>query len=66
MDTDSRENPGYIVVTTLLAHEPREHLSEAGMYAFTADVTKDGDVQALLAQVTKIGEGCLDVLVNNA
>jgi 1-acylglycerone phosphate reductase len=58
--------PGFTVVTTLLAHESREHLIDAGIWAFAADVTKDADIEKLREEVASIGHGRLDILVNNA
>ena len=57
---------GYKVVTTLLAHEPCEHLTDNGIHAFTADVTKDLDIERLCNDVSNLSPGGLDVLVNNA
>ncbi|CAG8978207.1 hypothetical protein HYALB_00011442 [Hymenoscyphus albidus] len=57
---------GYTVITTLLSHESRNHLTDAGINVFTADVTKDEDTIALRDEVIKITGGGLDVLVNNA
>ena len=53
-------------MTTLLSHESSTHLTENGIHSFTADVTKDEDVEALREKVTGITNGQLDVLVNNA
>ncbi|KAK0615694.1 short chain dehydrogenase [Bombardia bombarda] len=60
------KSKGYTVITTLLAHEPREHLTNAGIHAFTADVTKDEDIEELRHNVTKISNDKLAVMVNNA
>ncbi|KAI0393706.1 hypothetical protein F5Y17DRAFT_295940 [Xylariaceae sp. FL0594] len=57
---------GYLVFTTLLAHEPREHLTEAGIQAFTADVTSDDQITALRDTIDSVTHGKLDVLVNCA
>ncbi|KAI1104956.1 hypothetical protein F4804DRAFT_305563 [Jackrogersella minutella] len=57
---------GYTVITTLLAHESRSHLTDAGIHVFTADVTKDEDTAALRDNVVDLTGGGLDVLVNNA
>ncbi|KAI8635405.1 short chain dehydrogenase [Xylariaceae sp. FL1651] len=57
---------GYTVLTTLLAHEPREHLTKLGITAFTADVTKDSDIEQLRKDVSGITGGSLSILVNNA
>ncbi|KAI0401621.1 hypothetical protein F4802DRAFT_579778 [Xylaria palmicola] len=57
---------GYTVITTLLPHESRTHLTDAGIHVFTSDVTKDEDTIALRDKVTEITKGGLDVLVNNA
>lgn len=53
-------------MTTLLSHESSTHLTECGIHSFTADVTKDEDIEALREKVTGITNGQLDVLVNNA
>ncbi|KAJ0289810.1 hypothetical protein COL922a_014284, partial [Colletotrichum nupharicola] len=57
---------GYDVFTTLLAHEPREHLVDEGIHAFTADVTKDADIISLKETISSETSGSLDVLVNCA
>jgi NAD(P)-dependent dehydrogenase (short-subunit alcohol dehydrogenase family) len=57
---------GYTVITTLLAHEPREHLTNNGIHVFTADVTKDEDIKNLRDEVEAITPSGLDVLVNCA
>ncbi|KAI0449670.1 short chain dehydrogenase [Xylaria acuta] len=57
---------GYTVITTLLEHEPREHLTELGIHVFTADVTKDNDVEQLCKDVSDITGDKLSILVNNA
>ncbi|KAL4746293.1 hypothetical protein BDW72DRAFT_210554 [Aspergillus terricola var. indicus] len=59
-------NRGYTVFTTLLAHEPREHLTDIGITAVTADVTSDDDIRSLYSIITHKTSGKLDVLVNNA
>lgn len=51
---------------TLLAHEARDHLTDAGIHALTADVTSDDDVERLREDVSVVTDGRLDVLVNNA
>ncbi|RFU78520.1 short-chain dehydrogenase reductase sdr [Trichoderma arundinaceum] len=60
------KSKGYIVFTTLLAHEPREHLSDNGIHAFTADVTNDDDITALRDTISDLTDGSLDIMVNNA
>ncbi|PSN60578.1 short chain dehydrogenase [Corynespora cassiicola Philippines] len=57
---------GYTVITTLLPHESSAHLTECGIHSFTADVTKDEDIEGLCKKVTSITNGQLHVLVNNA
>ena len=57
---------GYTVITTLLAHESRDHLTDFGIHAFAADVTRDDDISELRNDVEEIVHGSLDVLVNNA
>jgi 1-acylglycerone phosphate reductase len=57
---------GFTVITTLLAHESRSHLTNLGIHAFTADVTKDEDIIELRKKVTEIGGGGLKFMVNNA
>jgi 1-acylglycerone phosphate reductase len=57
---------GYDVFTTLLAHEPRDHLLDEGIHAFTADVTKDADIISLKETISSETSGSLDVLVNCA
>ncbi|CAG8910255.1 unnamed protein product [Penicillium egyptiacum] len=57
---------GFIVFTTLLPHEARNHLDHQGIHVFDSDVTSDKDTEALLEQVQRISNGRLDVLVNNA
>lgn len=57
---------GFSVFTTLLAHEPREHLTDAGINAFTADVTKDEDITLLKETISSETDGNLNVLVNCA
>ncbi|KAF9728925.1 RNA elimination defective protein Red1 [Paraphaeosphaeria minitans] len=57
---------GYTVITTLLPHESSTHLIECGILTFSADVTKDEDIEGLCKEVTKTTHGQLDVLVNNA
>ncbi|KAL2849410.1 short chain dehydrogenase [Aspergillus pseudodeflectus] len=57
---------GYDVFTTLLAHEPRDHLVDEGIHAFTADVTKDADIISLKDTISSKTSGSLDVLVNCA
>lgn len=57
---------GYTVITTLLKHESREHLTEHGIHVFATDVTKDEDVDQLVKDVTDILPSGLDILVNNA
>ncbi|CAK4032114.1 short-chain dehydrogenase reductase sdr [Lecanosticta acicola] len=61
-----KRNAGYTVYTTLLAHEKTDHLSEAGIHVFTADVTKDEDVERLREDISDATNGNLDVLVNCA
>ncbi|OQE10440.1 hypothetical protein PENVUL_c004G02459 [Penicillium vulpinum] len=60
------KHQGYVVYTTLLAHEPRDHLTDLGIHAFTADVTKDTDVEQLKDTISSLTEDSLNVLVNNA
>ncbi|KAI3076959.1 hypothetical protein CBS147339_4929 [Penicillium roqueforti] len=60
------KNQGYVVFTTLLAHEPRDHLTDLGIHSFTADVTKDSDIEQLKEAISSLTEGSLSVLVNNA
>ncbi|KAF2799618.1 short chain dehydrogenase [Melanomma pulvis-pyrius CBS 109.77] len=60
------QSKGYTVIATLLAHEPREHLTECGIHVFTADVTKDADIEKLRVEVSSITNNRLDILVNNA
>ncbi|RYP10657.1 hypothetical protein DL765_008039 [Monosporascus sp. GIB2] len=60
------QKQGFTVITTLLAHERREHLTKHGIHVFTTDVTKDDDVDQLSKEVSKISPAGLDVLVNNA
>ncbi|KAJ3565477.1 hypothetical protein NPX13_g7491 [Xylaria arbuscula] len=57
---------GYEVITTLLPHEARTHLTDAGIHVFSSDVTKDEDTMILRDHVAAITGGGLDVLVNNA
>ena len=57
---------GYIVISTLLAHEPRDHLFELAAYVFNSDVTSEEDTVALKEAVQKIIGGKLEVLINNA
>lgn len=57
---------GFNVVTTLLPHEPREHLLQDNIHVFDSDVTKDADTAALVNAVGELTQGRLDVLVNNA
>lgn len=57
---------GFDVFTTLLAHESRDHLTSAGIHAFTADVTKDEDMALLKETVSTTTAEKLDVLVNCA
>ncbi|KAL3450555.1 hypothetical protein BJX65DRAFT_305390 [Aspergillus insuetus] len=57
---------GFDVFTTLLAHEPRDHLVDEGIHAFTADVTKDADIISLRVTISSETSGNLDVLVNCA
>jgi NAD(P)-dependent dehydrogenase (short-subunit alcohol dehydrogenase family) len=57
---------GFDVFTTLLAHEPREHLIDEGIHASTADVTKDTDIVSLKETISSETSGNLDVLVNCA
>ncbi|PQE17076.1 Short-chain dehydrogenase reductase SDR protein [Rutstroemia sp. NJR-2017a BBW] len=56
----------YTVISTLLAHESREHLESIGVHVFTSDVTSDEDAESLRDSVEKLTGGMLDVLVNNA
>ncbi|KAI1161566.1 hypothetical protein F5B18DRAFT_429019 [Nemania serpens] len=60
------QRQGYTVITTLLKHESREHLTEHGIHVFATDVTKDEDVDQLVKDVTDILPSGLDILVNNA
>ncbi|KGO64722.1 Short-chain dehydrogenase/reductase SDR [Penicillium italicum] len=60
------KNQGYVVYTTLLAHEPRDHLTDLGIHSFTADVTKDSDIEQLKETISSLTDGNLNVLVNNA
>ncbi|KAI3322743.1 short chain dehydrogenase [Xylariaceae sp. AK1471] len=57
---------GYTVFATLLPHEPRDHLTDAGIHAYSADVTVDGEIHDLRESITAITQGRLDVLVNCA
>lgn len=57
---------GYAVFTTLLAHEPRDHLTHTGITALNADVTNDDDVKSLREVISDKTGGQLDILVNNA
>ncbi|KAI2643561.1 short chain dehydrogenase [Xylaria nigripes] len=57
---------GYTVFTTLLPHEPREHLIDAGIKAFSADVTSDEQIIKLRDSISAMTNGSLDVLVNCA
>jgi 1-acylglycerone phosphate reductase len=57
---------GFDVFTTLLAHEPRDHLVDEGIHAFTADVTKDTDIVSLKETISSATSGSLDILVNCA
>ncbi|KAI1261844.1 short chain dehydrogenase [Xylariaceae sp. FL1019] len=54
----------YNVFATLLPHEPREHLTEAKIHAYTSDVTKDEEVAALKESIESQVSFGLDVLVN--
>ncbi|KAL2862201.1 SDR family oxidoreductase [Aspergillus lucknowensis] len=60
------QNKGYSVFTTLLAHEPRDHLTDIGITAVTTDVTSDEQVRSLREVISAKTGGRLDVLVNNA
>ncbi|PQE34042.1 short chain dehydrogenase protein [Rutstroemia sp. NJR-2017a WRK4] len=53
---------GYTVISTLLAHESREHLESIGVHVFTSDVTSDEDAESLRDSVEKLTGGKLDVL----
>ncbi|KAI1083645.1 short chain dehydrogenase [Whalleya microplaca] len=57
---------GYTVFATLLPHESRDHLTDSGVQAFSADVTNDSDVNNLHEAITAITHGRLDILVNCA
>lgn len=50
----------------MLAHEYREHLSDAGIHVFSADVTQDEDIEKLREDISDATSGQLDVLVNCA
>ena len=50
----------------LLPHEARDHLTDNGIHAFSANVTKDDDVHKLRGLIDEVTDGGLDVLVNNA
>ncbi|KAI0108557.1 hypothetical protein GGR51DRAFT_514203 [Nemania sp. FL0031] len=57
---------GYTVFSTLLPHESRSHLTDAGIHVYSSDVTKDDEVRALRESISAITKGRLDVLVNCA
>ncbi|KAK5996472.1 Short-chain dehydrogenase RED1 [Cladobotryum mycophilum] len=59
-------NKGYFVFATVLAHEPKEHLTDVGIHVFTADVTSDDDILKLRDNIADLTDDTLDVLVNNA
>ncbi|KAI1824886.1 short chain dehydrogenase [Xylaria intraflava] len=48
---------GYKVFTTLLPHEPRDHLTDAGIEAYSADVTSDEQIYKLRESITAITNG---------
>ncbi|KAL3473112.1 short chain dehydrogenase [Aspergillus californicus] len=60
------QSQGYSVFTTLLAHEPRDHLTSIGITALSADVTNDEDVRSLRDFISDKTGGRLGILVNNA
>ncbi|KAJ5150454.1 short chain dehydrogenase [Penicillium coprophilum] len=60
------QNQGFLVFTTLLAHEPRDHLTGIGITALSADVTNDDDIRSLRESISDKTGGRLDILVNNA
>ncbi|KAJ8127950.1 hypothetical protein O1611_g5686 [Lasiodiplodia mahajangana] len=57
---------GYTVFSTLLPHESRSHLTDAGIHVYSSDVTNDDEVRALRESISAITKGRLDVLVNCA
>ena len=56
----------YTVFTTLLEHEPRDHLIDVGIHAFSANVTSDSDILNLQEKISKATNDRLDILVNCA
>lgn len=56
----------YTVFTTLLEHEPRDHLIDADIHAFSANVTSDSDILNLQEKISKAANDRLDILVNCA
>ena len=55
------------VLATLLTHENRSHLTEAGIQVFDLDVTSDEEVSQLAEAIAPLcSSGGLNVLVNNA
>lgn len=57
---------GCCVIATVLPQEPKEHILSAGIACYELDVTKDESVQALAKVTSKLANGHLHILVNNA
>lgn len=56
----------YRVIATARRPESISHLRETGMTILSLDVTEPESVKAVEAEVERITDGKLDVLVNNA
>lgn len=57
---------GFTVISTLLAHEERDHLKDVRIHVLDLDVTKEEQMLPFKKAVEAITGGLLDVLVNNA
>ncbi|KAL4942699.1 hypothetical protein BDV06DRAFT_211603 [Aspergillus oleicola] len=56
------QRKGHLVFTTLLPHEPHDHLTGIGITAVSADVTSDLDMKSLRDLISKETGGQLDFL----
>ena len=57
---------GYTVISTLLPHEPEDHLLAKGIKVTRTDVRDDESVLALKRFTESVTNGKLDMLINNA
>ena len=60
------EEGARVVISDIHERRLRESADELGVHGVVANVTDEADVQRLVAEAIAVGDGRLDVLVNNA